>query len=396
MGKHLQLVAACGGRILRDHVSALRTRVVRQVRPHRVLRIVRRQDPERAPLGDAGHRHQCHLGRVERERQRHAVEVAAGDDLGFASLHEEERVVGDAAELALHHAACPADAIDRGAQHLRAAAERVRVLHARVVLLVGLEHFASRELLQDRCRHGLLPGLVARGVDARIQERVRGAARIDGERGGAHGGAEQGVRIVERQRADRAHVVRAVDERQTFLRMERLGPEVHGAERIARRHPLSAEVRLAFAEEPERQVRERSQVAGGAHRTARRHHGVHAGIQHGDDQFHQLRPHRAVCAREACRQDHHHAADHFLLCRITDTGGVAPHEVHLQRVEVGIGHAHPRQRTEPGVDPVHGFARTHPALQRSPRGGDRRACLRHEAHGAPVAGHLGHVVDGER
>ena len=54
-------------------------------------------------------------------------------------------------------------------------------------------------------------------MNARIKERVGGAARINGKRGCPHGCLQERFHVMHCQRADRAHVVRPVDERQSFL-----------------------------------------------------------------------------------------------------------------------------------------------------------------------------------
>ena len=81
----------------------------------------------------------------------------------------------------------------------------------------------------------------------------------------------EALRLEERERAERGHVLRAVDQREALLRLEhdRRDPG------LARAPPPPGEsapsnVRLAFADEHEREVRERREVARGADRALRR------------------------------------------------------------------------------------------------------------------------------
>ena len=77
----------------------------------------------------------------------------------------------------------------------------------------------------------------------------------------------------QRQAEQRRRCLRAVDQRQPFLRRERDRREPARAQRRARRTAarVVTDQRLAFADQHEREMRERRQVAARAHRPARRH-----------------------------------------------------------------------------------------------------------------------------
>ena len=137
---------------------------------------------------------------------------------------------------------------------MRAAAERIRILHSRIILRVRRQNGASLQLVQYRRRYRLLPRLIACSMNARIKERVGGAARINGKRGCPHGCLQERFHVMHCQRADRAHVVRPIDERQSFLGSKWHGFQIHSTQRVAPRHALPAKHRFAFTKEHQRQV----------------------------------------------------------------------------------------------------------------------------------------------
>ena len=90
------------GRVLHDHVAARGAGIVGQERGQAAVE-ARRQQPERPPLGDRAEIGEREAERVERDRQRLAVEVAGRDHLG--RVVEHQRVVGDRVEVGEHQLA---------------------------------------------------------------------------------------------------------------------------------------------------------------------------------------------------------------------------------------------------------------------------------------------------
>ena len=84
------------------------------------------------------------------------------------------------------------------------------------------------------------------------------------------------VRIGQEQRPDRAHHLGPVEERQALLRPELERLEARLAQREQGRDPLAAELHLAPADERQREVGERREVARGAHAALLRHDRVDA------------------------------------------------------------------------------------------------------------------------
>ena len=137
---------------------------------------------------------------------------------------------------------------------------------------------------------------------------------------------------------------------------------------------LAADLREALADQHQREVRQRSQVAAGAQRAARGHHRVHAGSQQVEQQLHRLEPHARAALGErvgAQQRGRPHDLDGE---RIADPAGVAAQQVQLQlgrllRLDVDI-----HEPPEPGVDAIGRPPRPPPArsgraMRRSAWGG---------------------------
>ena len=146
-----------------------------------------------------------------------------------------------------------------------------------------------------------------RVVDARFERVNRPAQRIDRQRRRDVRGARQRSAPSERQREHRRRRLCAVDEREPFLRAER-DRRQPGRAASAVGDRLSAELRdsfsvfsasgcdvgFAFADQHQRQVRERREIAARADRSARRHARMDARVQQRDAA---LRASRLGCRR---------------------------------------------------------------------------------------------------
>ena len=116
---------------------------------------------------------------------------------------EDERVVGDRVGLAQQHQRGVAQLVEAGADHLRLAAQAVRVLHAVVALQVRAADLAAREQRAVVARDVDLPRLAAQRVDARIERAVAAARRVDRQR------ADDERRLEHRLEGEAARAARA-------------------------------------------------------------------------------------------------------------------------------------------------------------------------------------------
>ena len=127
---------------------------------------------------------------------------------------------------------------------------------------------------------------------------------------------------------------------------ERLGAAKH---RTARGYRFE---RLAFADQHQREMRERRQVAAGADRSARRHARMHAALSSAisASSVSTLMPGEAF--RQHVRAQRHRRAHGARRQRLADAGGVAAEQVELQRFERVGRDLDVGERSEAGVDAV--------------------------------------------
>jgi hypothetical protein len=281
------------------------------------------------------------------------VEIAAREDLALAREHQ--RIVGHGVGLALDHAGGEAQHVQRGAHHLRLAAQGIGILHA-VAVDMGLADLAAAQQRLQGLRHLDLAGLAAHGVDARIERRIAAGGGIDRERPGDERAAENVLGREQAGGSKRRRNLGAVEERQALL-----GGEVHrrqagGLEALQRGDRAAASAHLADAQQHGRHMGQRRQVAGGTDRALGRDARVDAGI----DQLHQrlqhAPPHAGVAEREAVDLQDHDQAHEPVIEQRPGAGGMRQHEAALQLGHLIVGDARTRQRAEAGVDAVDGAA----------------------------------------
>ncbi len=164
-------------------------------------------------------------------------------------------------------------------------------------------------------------------------------------------------------------------------------------------HAHAAVLALALAHEPEREVRERREIARGADRATRGDHGMDPGGEQLAQPRADLGPGAAAAGRQHLRAQEHHRAGRVPGQGRADPGAVRPHQVALQLGDLGGRDADLGQRAEPGVHAVDRgrcVAARHDAV-------DDRAGARHRAIGvgagpsrAIAAGDLGDEFQGEQ
>ena len=162
------------------------------------------------------------------------------------------------------------DGVARRAVHLRRAAHRVGVLHPAAVGVRVVERAAVDQPAQVG---GATPLAAMRpgGVDARVERGNRAAQRVDGQRGDDVGGAGQPVGGGDGQRQHGRGGLGAVDQRQALLGGRADRREAGGASASAAGRRVVAVPDVAFADQHQRDVRQRREVAAGADRAAARH-----------------------------------------------------------------------------------------------------------------------------
>ena len=170
--------------------------------------------------------------RVERESERLTVEVAVRDEL--AALGEDERIVGGGVQLDRDGLLGVRQQIPARAVNLRRAAQRVRVLHL-VAPAVRLDDRRALDQPNDVRGRLRLSRKRSERLDLRPEADARALERLDREGAGDVRNLREPAGPHERERADRAHELRAVDEREPFLGLQADGLEARVSERLRAR-----------------------------------------------------------------------------------------------------------------------------------------------------------------
>ena len=142
---------------------------------------IRMHEPVDAALGNRREIGQRDGEEVERHRHRLPVKIAAAEQIAVV---EHERIVGRRVQLSPDDARGELDRVEHRAVHLRHAAQRVRVLHARIVVAMRLANLAVGQQLAEICRGRGLPELAARRPECarRTRPACRAAPRATSRR----------------------------------------------------------------------------------------------------------------------------------------------------------------------------------------------------------------------
>ncbi len=312
-----------------EHVPG---RVVRNCGSGLSLPVVREQTVG-APLAERGHLRGEQRQRVERQRERLAVEVAAGEH--DRVVREAERVVGDRVELGCDRLRDVVERLPAGAENLRDAARAVGVLHAPTVGVARVE-LRARDEGADARSHLPLARAAAERVDAVVHRCDRAEQNVEAERGRELAALEEPLGVVDEQRAGSRHQMGPVDEREPFLarKLQRVEPRQRQARVGIEDDAVPFEP--ALADDAEREVRERSEVAARSDGAARGDDGRDLRVQEGHDPVDELGPDAGVALGEAVAEQQHHRADRVGRQRLADGGGVAADEVLLELGEVVV------------------------------------------------------------
>ncbi len=281
--------------------------------------------------------------------------------------------------------------------HLRHAAQRVRVLDPRVAVTVRL---ADRAALEQRPQPPRALGLAlvrAHRLDFLVERSGRSLEPL--ERHGARHleGLQRALGIEQREHAQRGTELRAVDEGEAvfFAHVERGDARLlQGCGGVG---DLPARFDLALAHHTQRDVGERDEVAARANRAVLGHHRMDAVVQALEQ--HLDAAHRAarMAVGEGVGPEQHQRAHPFAAHRIAESGGVAAHDVHLERHAL-IGRNHdlgePAESRRHAVDVL---ASREVLLDHRTRGLERLLALGRERHFALLEGRdAAHVLERQR
>src|SRR5579872_995834 len=251
-----------------------------------------------APFGDRSKFGKGDREVIHRHRDRLAVEVPDADK--GTVLWEDHGVIGHRVDLEFDRVLDESHAVAHRAVHDRHAAKRIRILHAIAVAVRGHDARIAQQAPQIRA-DAQLPGVRPERVHAFDERCVAAEESLEAHRTRDVGGFARVLRVEKRERADRGHHLRAVDQRYPFLIRQAERCEPGGRKRAGAGQQLTVVPRLALAHEDERDVRERCQIAGGTDRPLTWHDRQHVAVQHGEKKIDRLLPDAGIAAGERMR-----------------------------------------------------------------------------------------------
>jgi hypothetical protein len=194
-------------------------------------------------------------------------------------------------------------------------------------------------------------------LQALVERPARSLQRLEAHRPCDVRGARQPLGIEQRERPERRHHLRAVDQGEPFLCFENDRRQPGARQDVGRRsvRGLARSVPkpgLAFPDHRERDVRERREIARGSDRSARRHARHDAAIEHLAQELDHHGPHARVSEREHLRAQDENAAHLRGRERLADAARVRADEVLLERAHVGCRNARLGQRAKPRIHPI--------------------------------------------
>ena len=154
----------------------------------------------------------------------------------------------------------------------------------------------------------------------------------------------------------------------------------------------AVEPRLSLADERQRQMRERCEIATRPDRAARGHTREHAAVEALDQELDRLDSGARVALGERVRAEQHRRADDLVRVRLADPAGMAAQQAKLQLLDLVVRDRLRDEAAEPGVDAVRVLA--HPLDERARRLHPRPRLVR-ERHRHTVDGDLPDVLDPE-
>ncbi len=245
-----------------------------------------------------------------------------------------------------------------------------------------------------RRRH--LPGMRPRG-DELLGERGAGAEHgLEAHGADDVGGERQAQRVVVAKGSDAGHQLRPVEERQALLRAELEGRQPGMLEGVGARAGTGTVDRcLSLADEDERQVGERRQVARRAEAAARGDDGMDGLVEHADEELGDGHADARQPDGERVGAQQEHRAHDLVGQRVADAGRVRPNEVALQLGRLVRLDPHVGEVAEARRDAVDGRPLVDEPLDDGPRLAHASRGIRVERHRSSAACHLDDVVDRE-
>ena len=216
------------------------------------------------------------------------MKVAARDDI---AAFQNERIVGGGVGFDAQRVTRVPKLVHAGPNDLRRATETVRILHALVAVTMAVTN--GRALQQHAEPIGTLglSSVAAQFMNAMVEWRTRPHRRVHAQRRGGERRHRQPPGIEQPRQCERRGSLRAVEQRQSFLRLQHQRFQSRQLQRARRRHALALVERLALTDQCGGHVGQWRQIAGRANRSLFRHHGNDVGRRELLQSFHHHRAH---------------------------------------------------------------------------------------------------------
>ncbi len=231
------------------------------------------------------------------------------------------------------------------------------------------------------------------GEDLGREHHVGAEQRFDAHRRGDVGDSEQAAHVVTRERQHAQHAVGAVDEREPLLRLEDDGLDLGLGKDRAGPDTLPVDHDLAFAEQDERDMRERREVTTAAERTVLGHPRRDARREKIEQPVGEQRSGAAASHREGARSQQHHRPHDLGLDWVTHAGSVRSDQRRLQPGPARGLDVHVGERAESSRHAVDGLTGRGQRFDDVARGLHRRSGPLPQHRPRTIAGHRNDVVD---
>ncbi len=338
-----------------------------------------------------------HVGRgdrrvVEDETNGRAVEVSAGHDV--ALRRKDQRVVRGAVHLALEDGPAVLEGVARRAMNLGHAPQRVVVLNPSAAP-VRLADRAAREQ-PAQIRRGIERSRMRPGADdPRIEGDIGAAGGVDRRCARQVGDPREKESAVEGEAAHGNGHLDPVDESQALLCAERDRADARPPEGSGGPQRPALEPRLALADQEESQVSERREVSGGAHGALLGHDREAIGREHPQKRFDRPDANARPALGEGIGPQDHHGPHGLVREGAADSGGVAAHEIPLERLDVRLLNRHVGKPAESGIDAVDALAALEGFVDRTPRRRNRPPRRRRKRRPRAAPCHVDEIVEAQ-
>ena len=220
---------------------------------------------------------------------------------------------------------------------------------------------------------------------------------LDGHRGGDVGRGEQHPEVGDGENEHAQHAVGAVDQCQALLGVQLDGLESDGRQNVGTRSSYACRVaRLALAHQHDRAVRQRGEVAGAAEAAELVHDGRDAVRQQPREGLGGAEMDAGMTGGQCRQAEEHHGPHHLTLDLRPRTGGVRADEGTLELGPELLRDVPGRERPETGGDAVCRRRRGGEDIDRLAGPEDGFDGVLRELDGRVLAGHLHHIVEGDR